>query len=423
MKKSVYEMVNTHWKSIALALVILFAGVAIKSILVKTAPQPPAKSLTERAWPVKDYQVTGDIKPMTIPLYGKVEAPVNPTLTAPITAYVAATPFLAGQSFERGDQLLKLDLSDIDRVLRQRQAEVTEIQSSLEEAKKLLPLTKRSVEGQQEVVDLSRASLDREQALQSKQLTSATRLDAAKQTYQREKLSLEQQQQSFVRQQSQLQQLSARLEKAQSALEQATEDRKRAQMIATYSGSIVALNVSAGERITPGQPIMQIFANDSVEIKAQIPNRYAAWIHQLLSQQHPLQAWVKNSTSAIPLKRLSSSLAQGKAGIDAYFGRPDQWLPLGQTISLMLELPNPEEWLSIPRQAIFDQSRVYVIKEQRLRPVAVTIHGSTFSVDGAPMALVSSQTKLVGQRILATQLPSAIEGLLVKPLNKEGVTP
>jgi hypothetical protein len=69
----------------------------------------------------------------------------------------------------------------------------------------------------------------------------------------------------------------------------------------------------------------------------------------------------------------------------------------------------------IPREAFYSGNRVFVMDaEQRMRSVDVTLLGSTQNNAGESRLIVQSNKLKAGDALVTTQLPNAIDGLLLR---------
>ncbi|MBQ0782987.1 MAG: secretion protein HlyD, partial [Amphritea sp.] len=93
---------------------------------------------------------------------------------------------------------------------------------------------------------------------------------------------------------------------------------------------------------------------------------------------------------------------------DDYRGEP------GRSLSLNLTMPEQENILALPPQAIFGTDRVYTLNESRLQASTIERIGDIRDSSGKSKVLVRSAAIQPGDKILVTQLPNAITGLLVE---------
>jgi HlyD family secretion protein len=70
--------------------------------------------------------------------------------------------------------------------------------------------------------------------------------------------------------------------------------------------------------------------------------------------------------------------------------------------------------IAVPYQAIYGNSRLYLLYEDRLQGVDVESIGQYVDADGNSLLLVKSSQINDGDEIVITHLPNAVSGLKVK---------
>ena len=99
-------------------------------------------------------------------------------------------------------------------------------------------------------------------------------------------------------------------------------------------------------------------------------------------------------------------------------------------LELAITLPEEEAVIALPVQSLYENDRIYAIRdlaegsdselngaqhEYRLEAITVERVGEAQAEDGQHRILVRSPEISAGQKIITTQLPRAISGLLVEP--------
>ena len=180
--------------------------------------------------------------------------------------------------------------------------------------------------------------------------------------------------------------------------------------------------MSPGERVRPGEVLLEMYATDHIELRAQLPQRFISIVKHSLSQQFSLQAMVKtdNGEQVATLQRISGSMASGGHGVDALFMMESdaaKTLTIGDTLEMTLVLPAIEDAFSIPVSSIYGTDRIYRVENDRLAAINVEKLGSQ-SRGGRQFILVRSDRLKRDDEIITTQLPHAISGLKVEVLNQ-----
>jgi len=220
---------------------------------------------------------------------------------------------------------------------------------------------------------------------------------------------------------SRLQQLNAKLLRAKAELSNAELNLSRTQVVAPYDGQIIQVNVSPGDRVRLGEPIVELYDSEEIEVRAQIPNRSVSLIRKALvnakqSNTETLKASVTIYDQDIPftLDRLSGKANTGAGGVDALFKASSENPALipGNSVKLIVDLPAIENTITTPLSALYGTNRIYTIKDERLVSVLVSVEGSYITKTGKQRLILKTDIPAEAP-IVTTQLPNAISGLKV----------
>ena len=134
-----------------------------------------------------------------------------------------------------------------------------------------------------------------------------------------QKLALNSRQLSVTDHPARLAQLEARLSRNRALAQQAEIDLARATVTAPFDGIILKTMVSPGERVRPGEAMLEMYATDRIELRAQLPQKFISIVKHSLTQQQSLQARVKTDDGerVATLDRISGSIANDGHGVDA----------------------------------------------------------------------------------------------------------
>ena len=177
------------------------------------------------------------------------------------------------------------------------------------------------------------------------------------------------------------------------------------------------MSVSPGDRVRVGDEIVTVYNTSEIEIRAQIPTRHVPRVRDALAAGHSLhaKALVDGRTVRAKLDRFTAEVERGGGGADAYFRIVEggQDLPLGRTVELLVDLPDADNSVALPYEAVYGTNRIYRLEGERMRSLEVERVGEQRSADGARV-LVRGPDLQPGDRIVVTQLPNAMDGLRVK---------
>lgn len=406
------------FKKIALPVLIIIVAVVIFSVLKLTRPDAAVSEQAEKSWLVE--AVTADFTTVSpvITIYGRVETPRDASLKAALEADVMQVDVLEGDNVRSDQLLLKLDATDVNLQVQQRQADVDEIQASIQSEQTRFKRDKALLDNQKQLLELADKAVSRAQKLEQSRLASKSTLDEALAAYETRMLSLKQMQFDINEHPARLAQLQASLKRAQALLEQSQVNLRRTEIKAPFAGRVASLSVSVGDRVRAGDSLVQVYDLANLEVRAQIPGRYINQVRRMMQQAKPLRAVAEldGQQFKLELVRLSGEVRQDSGGLDGLFRiiNNAEPLPLGTFVELQLQLAEQEQVVEIPFSALYGMNHIYVIKNGFLQSVAIRRVGEKTHPSGHNTLLIRSDELQAGDIIAATQLPNAITGLRVE---------
>lgn len=366
------------------AIVFLAVAVIAAVVLYLTRPGAAPADNRERARAIDVLVVSkGDHSP-SIPVYATVTTPYHAKLRSAVTADVHRLVTLAGTTVSQGDLLVQLDDRESRLIVEQRRAEVREAEAGIAE---------EINNHENELFVLGDAkTLDENAQRNRKNIIKEHRI--------------------------RLSRLQASLQKAIAALELAELDLARTRITAPFDGRITKVHVSRGERVQPGNAIIDLYNHQAIELVGPVAPSYLPRIQSALDNDTRLQARAEIDSRPIiaVLDRLSAEVGAGTGTIDLYFRviSGSEALQLGRNVQLQLALPASGNSFAIPLSALYGTDIIYKVVDNRLKPVQVSRLGDYH--DGSKSrVLVSSGQVSEGDSVMITQLPNAIENLLVAP--------
>lgn len=403
---------------IVIPLGILLLASVIAATLVISRPSATIRESEEKSWIVSVLPVKpGAISPQ-ITIYGKVESPFMTRLTAAITADVDEVVIKEGQEVQQGQILIKLAANDYELQLKQRNAELTEIKAQINSELDRHESDQQALEHEKTLLDLAQKELDRARSLHRDKLSTQSNIDEAEQTVVKQQLAVNNRVLSVNDHEARLAQLKARATKAEALRDLASLDVKRSIIAAPFNGIVTSVKVSPGDRTRIGDTLLELYDHNTLEIRAQIPTQYEDTIQQALSAGSAIAgfATLNQQTIAVTLDRVSGKISQGSGSLDGLFRIDDssRQLQVGRTLELKLVMPPVSNAIALPREAIYGSNRIYRLTGERMSALSVERIGEIHTDDGNNYVIIRSPEINMGDNIITTQLPNAIDGLLVK---------
>jgi len=251
---------------VLMALVLTFAS-SVAYMLTKSRPQPPRRSVAERAWLVETVRVVPQDTLEWITGYGTINADVRAVLRAEVAAPVIelVNDIEPGDPVESGQLLVRLDdrqyvydLHESQSRLRAHDAQLAQLDV---EERNLLAL----LEIAQDDLLLNKEELDRVTALRATGDAPDTELRSIRLRYQ---VSLRGEQ-TIKNQLAMLTPQRLKLEADKSAeqarAERAQMDIDRCRIKAPFDGKIVEVSVDVGDKLMPGSQMLTLLDDSRVE--------------------------------------------------------------------------------------------------------------------------------------------------------------
>ncbi len=405
-------------------IVIVLATVLVITFLFSSSEKPKPSKARQNEWSVRTMPVAFNQHSVEATLYGRVETPSFVSLASPVTAYIKDAKVLEGEAVQQGDLLVAMDIRDQQLVVAQREADVVDMEARLKSEQLRAATDQKALEQEKILLENSEKERQRQLILKEKNLISESHLETAISNLARQQLVVLGREQSVNDADNRKKQMEAQLERSRALLQQAQLDLERSQIRAPFSGRISSLKVANGERVRTGDPVIEMFDTEQLEVRAQIPDRYLSVVRRLIKSKKKVLAQLQVSDGFIPLElnRLAASVDSGRGGVDAMFRLADgqaQNLVYGRAQIIELQVPLSQQAVQIPPDALYRDSYIYRIdKNSRLEAVEVQ-HLGDMSANGREWLLVSGAGLQEGDEILVTRIASAISGMQVSVKEKQ----
>jgi len=402
-----------------LPLIIIAVAILVAAVLIATKPKAKPVEAKEKAWLVATETITPRTLAPSLTLYGKVESLWSSQLTAGVAADVLEVMVIGGDHFKQGDVLVRLDQRDAQLRLVQREAELREADARIASEQTRHANDLEALPREKRLLQLTRNEVQRLAGLVSKQVSAQSALDAARQTADRQAISLANREQAIAEHDARLAELQARRAKAEALRDQAALELERCTVRAPFSGRVAELRVAPGRRVRVGDGLLDIFDTSAMVVRAQIPNRHLPTVQASLGRDEALRVdgEIDGHRVVARLRGLAGQVAQGSGGVEGTFEieAAADVLQQGRFVRLDLQLPQQTGLVALPHEAIYGTDRVYRMdSENRMRGVRIQRVGEMRTADGLTRVLVRGDNLPPGTQIIATQLPNAIDGLLVR---------
>jgi len=409
-------------KRVVYPLLIILVAIAAFIALKQTKPEKIVIEKPEKIWRVETVAVNIQQVSPQITLYGRVETPRNSVLKSALVADVLSINVLEGSEVTAGQLLMTLDDTDMQLLVSQRQADVAETDALMLSENQRFKRDKSLLEQQTSLLKLADNAVNRFKKLEKSNLASQANIDDVQATKQRQMVTLKGLNFDIAEHPARVAQLQAQSKRAQALLQQAEVDLERTKITAPFAGRISKLDVSIGDRVRAGDPLISLYDLNNLEVRAQIPGRYMNQVLDMLNNKQGLQAQatLNQQPLTFELERMSGEVKADSGGIDGLFSiKGNRYaIALGSFLELKLKLAQQDDVIALPFNALYGLDHVYRIKDGYLQSVDIERVGETTNDKGQTLLLLRSPDLKQGDQIVSTQLPNAISGLRVEALGE-----
>ena len=309
----------------------------------------PAAAQDEPASAVKVDAVTLEAFSQTVPILGRLVAAQRGEVAARVAAAVEALEVQVGDRVDAGDVIAEFDRARLRARAELARARITgaEAQIAAERAElTLLEQERRRLMRLQESAAFSPAQLeDKRQEIEA----ATARIARAE----------------------------AQLGEARADLALAETDLADGTLRAPYPGVVTERYVSAGDYVTPGEPVVALLDDTSLEIEADVPSARARYLER--DDEVAVRFDVGPTTTArlraiVPDENPLTRTVAVRFAVGTVTA--DMFLATGQTATLEIPVGEPREVVTVDKDAVLrrpDGDLVFVAEGGRAEPRPVTL--------------------------------------------------
>ena len=399
-------------------LILIFAGHAAAA-LIATKPRPKPVAVAERAWLVSVETPRPASYSPSVTLYGRVESLWSSELTAGVTADVERVMIVEGDRVERGQLLARLDDRDVSLQLAQREAELQQAEARIASEMTRHAADLEALPREERLLRLTLGEVRRLQDLVEKKVGAQSQLDTARQAAEKQAIALSARQQAVDEHQARLAELDALRARAAALRDQALLEQERCEVRSPFNGRIARVLVAPGRRVRVGDPLLSLYDTDEMVVRAQLPNRHLQQVRAAMAagEQLLVRGEIDGVVITGRLRSLAAEAGSATGGVDGLFTVTEGAAEVsqGRFVRLELVLPARDGLIALPHEAIYGTDRIYVLDGQsRMRPLSVERVGEVQLDSGEARVLVQAADLPAEANVIVTQLPNALDGLLVR---------
>jgi HlyD family secretion protein len=304
-----------------------------------------------------------------IPVTGSI-VPIKTVYLDAIEGGRVETKFIEeGALVSTGDEILKLDNTNLHLDIMYREAELFQQINNLRNTRLEMEKTRLSLKGQlveleYEIAQQNRL-FDRSKEMYNKNLISKQEFEQVRDRYyyllESKKLTLESHKQDSVFREVQISQLEASVRRMQANLEIVKTKLENLIIKAPITGQLTSLNAEIGESKSPGERLGQIDVLDSFKVRVDVDEFYIARIEIGKTGSFDFAG----ETYQVEIRKIYPEVQNGRFAVDMYFSKEvPQGIRRGQTLHIRLALGDLSEATLLARGGFYQKTGgqwVYVL--------------------------------------------------------------
>jgi HlyD family secretion protein len=266
-----------------------------------------------------------------------------------------------GSMVKAGDEILKLDNTDLHLDIMYREAQLYEQINNLRNTRLAMEQNSLRLRGDLLEIDHqisnSKRTFEQDKKLLEKDLISQNDFDQADENYdywmKRRELTLETQRQDSVLRTVQIEQLEASVTRMQANLEVVKQKLENLVVRAPISGQLTSLDAEVGELKSRGERLGQIDVLDGYKIRAAVDEYYISRV----AVDQAATAEINNKTYNLTVKKVYTEVRDGRFQIDLEFDDAEpEGIRRGQSIQVRLMLGDLAQATLLPRGGFYQKT-------------------------------------------------------------------
>ncbi len=379
---------------VAAPILVLAAGLGSCTVLGNTKPEPEKKETTARPIALRVDEIQSETVVLSVNTQGEVRAKTEIDIISEVAGRIVSVSgeFAEGSSFQPSTTLIKIDDANYKLAVTRAEARVADAYVQLEQ-------------------QLANAKLKQKQWDDSKAWIKDGKPTA---------LALNK---------PQVAQAQANLRAAEADLAEANLNLSRTNIRMPFNGRVMERAVGIGQFVSTGTRLGRVFGTDVVEIRLPLTDIQLAELNipvgfeakgdyapkvtfkaQLGNQEHSWEGKIVRTLASIDQQtRLAYAMAEVQKPYEYSAGNAP--LPVGLFVSAEIEGIKSQSAFVMPRTALREDNKVYVIDDGKLRIRTVNVLATS-----KDRLLVSSGVQS-GEQVVTSAVRTVVEGMDVEPIN------
>lgn len=427
---------------VVICTAILGVGILGMTKLASLKKPPAEVAVKEQSMRVQAITVHPQDNPVFMTGYGEAKTITEVIIAPEVSGQIVSThPRLhVGEIVSRGETLFKIDTRNYQAAYDDARATAAQLDSAVERLKKQRTLDQERYKTLLRNQELSKAEYERLRRLfENDKVGTRSGVENAEKAYNTAMDQADQMKRALELYPIQIKETLSSLASAQArtALAQANLDRCRKK--APFSGRIKAASIEKGQFVSPGQPVLTLADDSTLEIQIPLDSRDARMWLQFEPSRDSGTAWFAN------LKKVACEIrwTENKAGhtwigalhrvvkfdqktrtltvavridSDHIVARADSRIPLVEGMFCSVRIPGKmlAGVFQLPRQAVSFEKTVHLVVDNRLKTQPVNV----VHFDGENAYISNGLAD--GDVVITTRLVDPLEGTLIETIAAQG---
>lgn len=402
-------------------IAIVIASLAGYGYLKNSKPLPSKPKLVEKTWPVQTIKAKASTVTPTLNLYGNTVSGRQVEIRALVAGKIIETgPALKeGALVKKGEMLLAIDDFDYKGATREAQAFLEEAIARQAELRAAVMLEQENLKFAKAQLLLAQKDYQRAAGLSKRGTVTKKLADDRKvivsqraQMVSTHKVNLELQRARLKGQKAVIERLSWKVDQAKRRLEET-------KLIAPFDAYVSSVSAEIGRTVGANDRIATLIDAQEIDVRFVLTDaqygRILDYEKTLIGRKISLSWKVgeKPITYQATIKRIGAEIASQTGGVEIYAAITEakdlQTLRTGAFVEVKVKDREYKNVYQLPQTAIYNGNTIFLVVNNRLKPILVTIVGTAGS-DSLIRADLPD-----GAEILSSRLTLAGEGVKVKP--------
>jgi multidrug efflux pump subunit AcrA (membrane-fusion protein) len=423
---------------IILPILLLVSTYFVGHYLLETGPGAKKKAATERIPVVEVVPLKREDYSVTVKTSGVVKAGVRSNLVSEVSGRVISVSenFKEGSYFNKNNELVVVDKANYLNAVSIAESDVLANQASLRQMLEEQKSNQRSIHLARKNLALGKKEVSRLQGLWNKRIIARSQLDAEQQKMNQLEQKLQDLQGKQNTYASRRAVLEAKINSAKARLKQEKLNLSRTIVKAPYAGRVQKKNVDVGQFVSTGTVLGQIYATDYVNVELPLSLSQYALLEMPQAfrggkpENHTFPPVIFSYSDEMHHDSWKGRIVRSRAALDeesrqmtviARIDKPFEKrqgshspVRIGQYLSAKIKGKTFKNVFVLPPSAVRHNREILLLKDGKVDivPIKVLFNSS----DATVVDVFKAGQKVVGESLITTELPQAIQGMKVVSL-------